>query len=82
MPNELIDLALTKAVDKTIPMQYMNKILSNWHAKNITTATEAEKLLPEPSFQSTPKTKKEGWERTYEKQDLDALFDSLEDIEI
>lgn len=82
MPNELIDLALTKAVDKTIPMQYMNKILSNWHAKNITTTTEAEKLLPEPSFQSTPKTKKEGWERTYEKQDLDALFDSLEDIEI
>ena len=84
MPSELFDLAIEKSMDKTIPMQYMNKLLSTWHSKGVSTAKDALALLPEkPQFEAkTPAVKKEGWEREYGKEQLEALFDSLEDIEI
>ena len=83
MPAELFDLAIEKSLDKTIPMQYMNKLLSTWHAKGITTEKDALALLPEkPQFEAKTAPKKEGWEREYGKEQLEALFDSLEDIEI
>lgn len=82
MPNELINLAVEKSLDKSIPMQYMNKLLSNWHAKNITTKLDAEKQLPQTQTFANTKPKKESWEREYNKEDLEAVFDSLEDIEI
>ena len=82
MPKELLDLAVEKAFGKTIPMQYMNKILSNWHTKGITNPQEAEKLLPDAAPAPIQKTQKESWEREYKKEDLEAVFDSLEDIEI
>ena len=83
MPKELLDLAIEKSSGTTIPMQYMNKILSNWHAKGITTVKEAEEFLPKPESKTfAPKVQKEGWEREYKKEDLEAVFDSLEDIEI
>ena len=82
MPTNLINLAAEKSIDKSIPMQYMNKILSSWHTKNITSVEEAEKLVPEQTTQFQPKPRKEGWEREYNKTDLEAVFDSLEDIEI
>ena len=61
----------------------MNKLLSTWHAKGITTEKDALALLPEkPQFEAKTAPKKEGWEREYGKEQLEALFDSLEDIEI
>ena len=84
MRAELFDLAIAKSMDKTIPMQYMNKLLSTWHSKGVLSAKDALALLPEkPQFEAkTLATRKEGWEREYGKEQLEALFDSLEDIEI
>ena len=83
MSEELIDYAAMISAGKGQPMQYMNKILSNWHAKGITTVKEAEEFLPKPEGKTfAPKAQKEGWEREYKKEDLEAVFDSLEDIEI
>lgn len=83
MPAELFDLAIEKSMDKTIPMQYMNKLLSTWHTKGITTEKDALALAPEkPQFETKTAPKKEGWEREYSKEQLEALFDDLEDIEI
>lgn len=82
--QELLDFAAEKSVGKTIPMQYMNKILSSWHEKGVHTKQEAEALLPQSTqtTQSTAKPQKESWEREYCKEDLEAVFASLEDIEI
>lgn len=76
MPSQLIDFAIEKSLNKNLPLRYMNKLLSIWHSKNISTKEEAEKC-PVETTNSSVATKQE-----VNKQDLSALFDSLEEIEI
>ena len=79
MPDSLIDLAVQKATGKHQPLQYVNKLLSTWASKNIKTVEEAEKQNIEWSGKySTTASKKP----QIEKEDLSALFDSLEEIQI
>lgn len=78
--NELLDFAISKSKNKNMPMQYLNKILSKWHTENITTIRQAEKCITENT--STQKSTKFNKGREYKKEDLDALFDSLEEIDI
>lgn len=79
IPNELIDFAVEKAISKTMPMQYINKILSSWHSEGITTKAQAEKTKFEVAETSKEKVRAT---KTYEKEDLSALFDSLEEIDV
>lgn len=79
MPMELIDFAVEKGISKTMPMQYINKILSTWHTDGIKTKAQAEKT----KFESA-QTIKQAIKSTknYEKEDLSALFDSLEEVDV
>ena len=39
--DDIIEYGTTLAIGKTSPMGYLNKILANWHAKNVTTIDTA-----------------------------------------
>ena len=77
MSEELISYGVELSAGKFQPMQYLNKLLSSWHTTGIKTPAEAEKI---PLKQDVKVSANKG--RSYKKEDLDALFDSLEEIEI
>ncbi|MDD4816144.1 MAG: DnaD domain protein [Clostridia bacterium] len=80
--NELLDFAIEKSVGKASPMQYINKLLSTWHNQNIKTVEEASKFKFENYNTENSKKPATYQGREYKKEDLNALFDSLEEIEI
>ena len=84
MSTALIDFATTFANGKPQPIKYMNKILSNWHNKNITTIEEAKNCENESNIdvKNVPITKKDYVERKYTKEEISSLFTSLEEIDI
>lgn len=84
--DEIITLVSTYAKDKSQPIQYMNKILANLYDSKITSYEEAKTHLEsfgETSKKSSKTTKKSVanfTQREYDKKDLDALFDSLDNF--
>ena len=70
-----------KYTKKYMPMQYLNKLLSEYHIKNISTVDDAKKLSLDSS-NVVVNDKKSAQKRDYEKQELDSLFDSITEIEI
>lgn len=77
--SEIIKYATSLAVGKGQPLQYMNKILASWHAQNIKTLDQAKQSNVSPSSSTNP-AKIIG--HSYSKESINALFDSLEEIEI
>ena len=76
---ELIALGVEMSADKFQPLQYLNKLLSNWHTNSVKTLDEAKNyIIPEKAPEKVSKNKG----RSYKKEELDALFDSLEEIEL
>lgn len=82
MPQELIDLAIQKSVGKAMPFPYINKLLSTWHSKNITTVQEAEKCSTQEKPVQNNDEIRLAWGRSYKKEDFESLIDDLEDIEL
>ena len=82
-PLEIIDLVVEISKDKAQPIQYINKILSNLYEAKITTLEQAKSFI-DSNKHSKDKTasNRPSTERTYEQKDFDALFDSLDNIEI
>ena len=81
MSEELIDYAAMISAGKGQPMQYMNKILSTWSNNNVTTLEQAKSQTPpaDTTAKSNPAAIKG---HNYSKEQLDSLYDSLEEIEI
>ncbi|MEG1499668.1 MAG: DnaD domain protein [Clostridia bacterium] len=81
--KELLDYGISLAAQKNAPMQYLNKLFSKWHEKNIKTKAEAEKLDAQ-FFVQTKKPQEESGiiKKEYSKEQLNALFDSLEEIDL
>lgn len=80
MPDEIIDYACTLAVGKDQPMQYLSGILATLHDKNITTLEDAKNSYNIISPKSTTKSNFTG--RQYSKEEMNALFQSIDEIEI
>lgn len=81
--DEIILFIAGRSKGTASPMRYMNRLLCDIHNKNITTLTEAEKLCNENGFLKAKEQTKQNFEqREYSKEQLDALFDSLDDIEV
>lgn len=76
LSKELICYASTLAAGKS--MQYLNSILANWHNNNITTV-EGAKKQPAPASNIKP-ANFQG--RSYKKEQLDALIQSIDEVEI
>ena len=82
--NELISYGASLASGKSQPMKYLNGILARWHENKIATVEDAKKVSTD--FVSTKVTSKKPEAniktREYTKEQLSALFDSLEEVEI
>lgn len=80
-PIEIIFLACEKAKNTANPMQYASKILSNWHNDNIKTLEQAQEQLKSIQGSSVNLKEKENYhQKDYSKQELDALFDNLDEV--
>ncbi len=81
LSKELIDYAVSLAKGKESPMKYLSRVLSDWHLKGIKTVDEAKKTTPITT--GTP-AKKENFTtgRTYTREQMNALFQSIEEIEV
>ena len=79
LSSELIALGVEMSAGKFQPLQYLNKLLSNWHTNSVKTLDEDKNyIIPEKAPEKVSKNKG----RSYKKEELDALFDSLEEIEL
>ena len=81
LSDDIIDYATTLAMDKYMPMQYMNKILSEYHNAGVKTLDEAKSHVVNivSSNVASPKAAKS---REYTRSELDSLFDDIKEIEI
>lgn len=80
LDDELISYATTLAVGKEQPMQYLSSIISTYHDKNIKTVEDAKK-----SFEIiNPKSNKSNFStgRSYTKEEMNALFQSIDEVEV
>ena len=79
-------LEISKSAEGKInPMSYLNKILADMFAKGIKEDAEIKKYLKSYAKSETSKstTKQNDFEsRTYSQEELSAVFDSLDDVEI
>ena len=75
--EQIIDYATSLSVGKSNAIQYMNKILSSWKNKGITTLEQAkEHSTFIPQEQQVKKSDK------YTKEQLNSFFSNLEEVEI
>ena len=77
MSDEMIQYASSLAVGKSNVFSYINKILSNWHQNNIHTLSEAKKNEPKVDVANKMVTC-----HSFSKDDFDALFDNLDEVEL
>lgn len=83
IPDSIILIVAGRSKGTASPMRYMNRLLCEIHNKGITTIEGAEKLCNENGFTKQKEQTKPNFEqREYSKEQLDALFDSLDDIEV
>ncbi|MDE6583035.1 MAG: DnaD domain protein, partial [Clostridia bacterium] len=80
MPDDVIDYACTLALGKDQPMQYLSSIISTFHDKNIRTLEDAKNSFDIVSKKTVNSNFSTG--RTYSKEEYNALYQSIEEIEI
>ena len=79
--HSIIALVAEKAKNTASPLRYMNKLLLNLNAKGIHDYDKAKTEISRVQV-GTQESKKDFIERDYTKEELNALFDSLDDIEV
>ena len=82
MNDDLIEYAVTIAKGKYMPMQYLNKLLSEYHNSNIKTIDEAKGFSIKSISSSRKVSSKEAKSREYSKKELDSLFDNIYEVEL
>lgn len=83
--NEIIKLVAEKSKTASSPIRYMNKLLLTLNAKNIHDIESAKEELSKVQVDNhgqVASTSKDFAQREYTKEELNALFDSLDDIEV
>lgn len=83
--EEQILLVVENFKDKTNPIAYANKVLANLHTEGITTTEKIKNKLSQVKEKSskTVAGSSDNFEtRNYSREELNAVFDSLDDIEI
>lgn len=82
--KELLDYACSLSKDKTSPVSYLNSILASWYEKKITTLKDAKAVSENPSGGKgeKPKPNDNLVKRNLSAEELNAMFDRLEDDEL
>lgn len=78
--DELLDYALSLAKGKENPIKYLSRVLSDWHSKGIKSVDDAKKTTPLTS--SNIKTDKNFTGRSYSPQEINALFQSIDEVDV
>ncbi len=78
--ENLLNYAIELSVGKNLPLQYLNKVITNFHEKGIETIEEAEKF--KDKFVSTVDNKPNMNTRSYSDEELNRLFDNLKEVDI
>lgn len=81
MSEELISYATSQSKDKENALKYMTKVLADWHEKGIKTVEEAKKTTPLPATNSS-QNKPNFTGRSYSKDEWNALFQSIDEINL
>ncbi len=81
VPDDVIEYACTLAVGKEQPLQYLASILSSFHDKNIRTLEDAKNSFEIVSVKAEKKSNFSTG-RNYTKQEMNALFQSIDEIEV
>ena len=79
IPDDVIDYACTLALGKEQPMQYLNMTLSAFHDKNIKTVEDAKNS---GQIVAGNKSKKLSNRHNYTREEMNALFQSIDEIEV
>ena len=85
MPKEIIEYGATLSADKTQPIQYINKILSNWFEQKITTLEQAKlagDLFKSGAGIEGEKDKTVLHTRKYTPEEIQSLICDIDEIEI
>lgn len=80
--DEQILLVSSSCKGKSNPMTYLNKVLASLNENNIKSDKEIEKYLKTFGSEKNAINKPEFTSRNYSSEEMNALFDSLDDIEI
>lgn len=80
--DDQILLVSSACKGKSNPISYLNKVLATMNEKNIKTDKEIEKHLKSMASGGVVQEKPDFSTRTYSSEEMNALFDSLDDIEI
>lgn len=82
LTDDIIEYACTLAKDKYLPMQYLNKILSEYHNAGVVTLQDAQNYKIATVSTSNKISPKDAKTREYSKKQLDSLFDNIFEVEI
>lgn len=83
MTDEIIEYSAEVSSDKYMPLQYLNKILSQLHLNNITELEKAKQFINNmPTEKVSQSSNKKFNERNYSKAELDSLFVDITEVEI
>lgn len=82
MPDEVIEFATSRAVGKDQPMQYLSSIISTLHDKNIKTVEDAKNSFEIIAPEHTAKAGNFSTGRTYTKEEMNALFQSIDEVDV
>ena len=84
--KEILDFAVEQSMDKYMPLQYLNKLLSTYFNKGIKKLEEAKNCETDFGFKVDKKTKKTAnkkpEKREYTSKELSGLFDNVFEVEV
>jgi DnaD/phage-associated family protein len=80
--DELISYGVSLSKGKDSPLKYLSRVLADWHEKGIKTIKEAENTSPIPKIESTTKNNKNFSGRSYSSSEINALFQSIDEIDV
>lgn len=83
MPNDVVEYAASVCCGRFQPMQAINKLLSKWKELGVCDVEGAKANTPDFAIKPAKETKKQKIEKhEFDRQELNALFDSLDEIEV
>lgn len=79
--HEQIMMVAESSIGKTNPITYLNKLLADFHEQGVSVTEELAKALKNKPVAAKPE-KEQYATHSYTKEELSAVFDSLDDVEI
>lgn len=81
--DELLDYATTLSQNKDNPLKYLSRVLADWHEKGIKNVDEAKSTSPLYSNEQSKKDPNKNFTgRSYSSEEWNALYQSIDEIEI